>query len=224
MVRSLWQYLLVGLMVLGLWRLVQDRRELTGLRMEANRLEALVGAIDLDDPSRIHVVTVADDGPNELLWRVFLPAEHTWTTNLHRGSGGWNSHSRYSSSSPADMLVRFRVTESEKGWTSFLVHGNGSHSTSMSDELGEFLDEHWRELQIQIAGSDGELNLGTDQVVTLLSVEVPERLIDLAENDLRPHEVKGLRDDPIIKIEIGSEEAFALRAKQEQQELGELPR
>jgi hypothetical protein len=224
MIRSLWQYVLVGLMALGLWRLVQDRRQLKGLRTEANRLAALVGEIDLEDPSRIHVVSVPDDRPNEFSWRVFLPAEHAWAINQHMGSGGRSSHNQTASSSPNDMLVRFRMTETESGWTTFLVHDSGTNSSSMPSEFGAFLDEHWNELKIQIAGSEGELTLETDQVLTLLRIEVPEELIELAEAKLIRHQAQRLRDDPLIKIEIGSDQAFALRAEQAKQELGEMPR
>jgi hypothetical protein len=184
----------------------------------------MVGTIDMEDPSRVHVVNVPEDGPNELTWRVFLPADHKWTTNVHRGSGGWNSHSRSASSSPTDMLVRFRLLETENGWTTFLVHGSGSNSTSMQKEMGEFLDEHWNELQIEIAGSQGQLDVKTDDVVTLLTIEVPDELLDLAESNLSRYEVEQLRDGPTIKIEIGSDEAFVRRAEQEKNERGELPR
>ncbi len=94
----------------------------------------------------------------------------------------------------------------------------------MPKELGAFLDEHWSELQIQIAGSEGELTLETDQVLTLLRIEVPEELVDLAKAELNRYEVERLRDDPLIKIEIGSSQAFALREEQVKQELGELPK
>lgn len=223
MIRPLWYALLVGLMALGLWTLVRDRRELGDLRRESDRLGAIVGEMDMRDPSRIHIVNVADDGPNELLWRVFLPAGHSWMTTRQMASGGRSSHHQSSSSSSADMLVRYRLREDEKGWSTFLVHGSGSSSSSIQEEIGEFLDEHWNELHVQIAASERQLDVGTDEVVTLLSIEVPQELMELAEAKLKPHIVARLKEAPVMKIEIGSEEAFALREKRAEESLGELP-
>ena len=224
MIRPLWYAVLVGLMALGLWTLVQDRRELGDLRRESDRLGAIVGEIDTEDPSRIHIVNVADKGPNELLWRVFLPAGHSWTTTRHMASGGRSSHHQSSSSSSADMLVRYCLRENEKGWSTFLVHGSGSSSSSVQQEIGEFIDEHWKDLHVQIAASESQLDVATDEVVTLLSIEVPQELMELAEERLKPYVVTRLKEAPVMKIEIGSEEAFAIREKQEEETLGEVPK
>jgi hypothetical protein len=211
-------------MALGLWTLVDDRRELRDLRRESDRLGAIVGKIDTEDPSRVHVVLVADDGPGELLWRVFLPAGQAWATIVQSAAGGKSTNHQSASNAPTDMLLRYGVMETEQGWMANLVHTSGSSSHSLQDEVGEFLDEHWDELRIRIAGSEGQLDLATDEVVTLLSIELPDELAELAETKLSAYIAKRWQEAPVITIEIGSDEAFALRQKRTEDAMGESPR
>ncbi len=87
LLRWLWNMCVGAVVACCLWGLVRDTRELTPLKLEAARLEKLVGRVEVRDESQVHVLAIKSDHLDELSWRVILPVGHTWNLS-HQIAGG----------------------------------------------------------------------------------------------------------------------------------------
>src|SRR6056297_787767 len=72
-----------------------------------------VGALEVDDKSKIQVLQVEDDGPSDILWRVALPASQTWTFEYNTPVGGGGA-STWMQSDSREMLVRARIMQDRR--------------------------------------------------------------------------------------------------------------
>lgn len=92
--RTAWLSLALGWIAYCGYCLFVDRRDLNELKLEAARLQKLVGPMDITDDDMIHVVNVVSDGPGEFLWHIYLPAGFSWNLSLETAASGGGSTAR----------------------------------------------------------------------------------------------------------------------------------
>ncbi len=196
-----------------LWVLIRDGSELRYLNVEAARLEKLVGRIDTNDEQNIQVINVRNDGPNELLWRVYLPAGHAWqfSHKLARSVAATNTLGIIKE--PQEILIRIRLVNRDGRWVLLVMSPNSWGTNNLTDDVGGFLSEHWNEFDTMLAAQDGHKSFPPDEVVSLLSVEVPEALMSSAKGELEDSFFKQLQTQPLLSAEVGTVDAFEARAE-----------
>jgi len=190
--------------------LVLDRRRLSSARLELARLEALVGILRIDDLSRLHLRLIEDNGPEELVWRVYLPGNGASWRFSFRGPTGRGGNSKFTTNQPREILVRVRMTlDAEEPM--FYMMFNGSWLQLMSPSMAKFIVANWRDLDIQIAGRSGQSESRSDQVRDLLTVTVPESLLDKVKEDLGVNAYQQFKNEPLVHIELGQTAAVVAR-------------
>ncbi|MCC7339129.1 MAG: hypothetical protein IT422_28890 [Pirellulaceae bacterium] len=212
-IRWLWFSSLLVFMAYCLWGLIRDGSELRHLKVDAARLERLVGRIDTNDEQKIQVINVRNDGSNELLWRVYLPAGHAWNFShgLARHYDSTNSIS--TTKEPQEILIRIRLVNRDGRWVLMVMSPNSWGISNLPDGVGGFLSEHWNEFDTMVAAQDGNKSFSTDEVVSLLSVEVPEALMETAKGELEDSFYKQLQTQLLFSAEVGTVGAFVARAE-----------
>ncbi len=213
MLRPLHALLLLLILVNLVWW-VLDCRTLLSLRRETQRLEKIVGHLEIHNPTLLHLVLLERKSRDHLLWRVFLPENHRWRLSykIASGSSGWSSVGQ---SEEYDSLYRVRFHEESDRVGLHILRDNGSSESTLEPKLARFLQTHWDELQVDIAGSEGQTVRPVDGVVDLFSIRVPQELMPQAQAELGEFTYKSLQTQPLLQILIGTEKAFESQAKPE---------
>lgn len=186
--------------------LVSDSRRLTDAQAELTRLEAEIGQLAIDDPSHLYLSLLKNNSPNELVWRVYLPGNVSWQL-AHRHANHSRGSSGFSSSDPKEMLIRMRLTIESEDPKLYILTDHGSSTTTLSANLVDLISRHWDDLEIEIAGRKGPIDLKPDGLVTLLSVVVPEEVLAVADDSLHPYTIKRLQRQPLLQIILGESTA-----------------
>lgn len=205
------------------WSLVVESRELRELRAEQSHLETLVGRLEVTDPSQIAVRCIQHSAPVDFSWRIYVPAGVGLATGYSMAAGGGGFSSGAAATEPFQQLVRLRLLEEQGRYTLFLLHASGSAVSSLPDMLVQFIQRHANELTITVAGRDEQLTVSRNQVITLLEIEVPESLMPQAKDELKPYLFKQLKQGPLLRVEIGPQQAFQTRdaARSQAREAGQ---
>lgn len=100
----------------------------------------------------------------------------------------------------------------------FFMTEDSFNLTSLPRETAEYLVTHWDELEISVAGLDGQQSISIELVIDLIAVRVPESVLKNAADELSPSLIKRLEKEPLLHIEFGAPKAFAAAAKARQKE------
>lgn len=208
---------LIGVILASGVALINNKRRLSQLQAHAKNLQLRVGALEIDDPSQIHIRLIDSLSPTHKLWRIYLPPN----VNLRfahenvAGGSGWSTHNH---SEPIDGLLRWRLEGPDDQCIMHLIRPNGSASNSFSPKVASFLRKHWEELEFEIAGTATSLSTSPDEIATVFQVDLPESLHAAAKESLSNYAWQKLKSNPLIRVEIGSDSAFQTRESQRQQD------
>lgn len=194
--------LLVGAVVGGLLALKSGRVH-NALLQEHRRLERKVGDLDVADPSKAYLRSIATDDPLHFAWRVYLPA------GFH---ARWETGSGYSSSANSnsrEFIARVRFREDEHGMLSmFTKQGGGSSSGGYGNKkVADLVRGRWNEMRIEQLGSDGVVVVDPDEVVSLLRLTLSEEMKAEAKETLSRHYAKRFQD-VFFEFRFGANSAF----------------
>lgn len=138
MKRSFITLLIVLLLAVGAWQLAAVTSEQMALRRELVQLQREVGALEVSDPTLIHVVSIPTDKPLHWRWRVYEPADSTMGWAVHSGwfsadgpgsRTGSSSSSHYGQSAPREYLLDAAIVMD--GGTATLVYLSPTSSSRM---------------------------------------------------------------------------------------------
>lgn len=198
--------------VLGLWiavcviGLIRDQIRINSLADDSVRLEKLVGRLNVENPELLHARLIASDPGKMLLWRIYVPAESEWRfENRSIGGSGWR---RIDSSTPIDDLVRWQIISEKDHFMHEILHRGGSSRTTVPDRMIQFIENHWSEFDISIAGEKEQATVAPGEIMTVLSVSMPESLSQQAETVLGNYTAKKLKSNPVFEIRLGPIKAF----------------
>lgn len=152
-------------------------REAEDLRFEKAGLVATVGDLRVKDPRDTCLINVVDD-KTFFHWRVHIPKDgkmgHRVLTQSSLGRGGITT---FAEAKFCDYLCSFRFSP---GKTQMYVRSHsGSGLYNLETKGGsEFLEKHWNELDFRYVQDKASRVIGADELVCLLEIEVPDRLMD----------------------------------------------
>ncbi|MGY8769343.1 MAG: hypothetical protein ACKVH8_13075 [Pirellulales bacterium] len=129
-------------------------------------------------------------------------------------SGGSSSSTSSGQSSESIFRTRFRFEGDE---VKVYVKGGSGSSTSgyNNKKFAQFLTDHAEEMIVTALADDGTRVFDTDQVLTLLKVDIPEHLQDEARLAWNPRDKRKRELPPLILTQMGTQEAFATAKEKE---------
>lgn len=211
------QFAHCGLIGVGIFGSLSDRRKLNLLEQRADELRPIVGQLEPNDPSRVYVKLVDAVADDDLLWRIYLPP-HQSLRLLHDFVGSSSRWSSYSSPGEArNDLLRWRLEGPDESATLHIILSRSSSTSSFSPRLAKFLRTYWSELHVDIAGDQGEEAFSADQIGSLMTIDVPDHLRSVVEEQLGSSVGKRLQEQPLVRIEMGTPAAFEERRAEHQE-------
>lgn len=161
-----------------------------------------------EEPDRFYVRCMVNK-PLDLRWQYSLPqgVELRYIRQHPTGGGFGSIGSKRGTRSSGRIVDTLQLTVgiSERGHAFFKdSSGSGGNEGGYDVKLARFLAEHWNELEFQIAGEDGTASYGTDELVTILQITIPEPVLTHADQVLGSDFAKRL-ESPIL-ICVGPED------------------
>jgi len=183
------------------YRAGRIRRELLA---EQNRLEQLVGSLQVKDLTKMHVRALDTEEPLHFAWRVYFPANFAshWRS---LGSSGSSS----SRNTPRECVMRVRLRENHDGEIEvYTKECSGSSRSGLGNEaLAELLRDRWDQIEVEQLGTDGTAVVEPDEIATLVRLTFSDSLKQDAREKLSKrdwHRYQSL----LYEYRIGSKEAF----------------
>lgn len=206
MTRRLFNSVLLLIALAGIFQTWQTRSQLRHVRAEYDALANEYGLLEIRDPKKFYVRRTETDDPYNFAWRFYQPDQVALKTRTSSLSGG--SGSSHSPSPAQEGIVRVRFRFEESGMGVFVKRNFGSSTFGMGNaELGEFLRTHWDELQIEAIGENETHEADVLEVMTFLSVRVPESLAAEAKATLGKS-YRNVPDNEVLVLQIGTPEGF----------------
>ncbi len=195
--------LIAALVVISI--LVWCQVDLRSLRAKEAELAQRTQLIEAPDAAKFYVKLVGQDGLNSLVWRVAFPEVNGLEIRIKfpRGQSSTSVPLNTLDNKQSDIRWGFG---SEFRSRCFLMTPFSASSSSLSDDMASFLDEHWDDLNIEIAGEGEVAEYSTTEVVELLTVTAPPEL--LVSEQLSDYDKRSLQSPPVIKLMIGTNAAF----------------
>ena len=213
MIRVLNSFLCVSIAI-GIILLVSQRIELASLKAELAPLVAKHGALIVEDPDKYLITKIETGDSKHFLWRVYHPAGlnllyRSGTTNGSNSTGTSQNSSSYESL----YRIRFEFIE-DRLYVDSLSNTGGSKISIGGKKLVKFLEHYWEELDIEALANDATTELATDELLSLLTIRVPDDLwgkFEKAMGNRAKHYREGL-----FYSQRGTQEAFTQYEQQSQ--------
>ncbi len=171
--------LVVAIVLGGGWAWVLSG-ERSRLESACARLERRTGDLVVDDPRLIHLRALATAGPLRFGWRLALPPVQL----SFRARFGRNTTTGHSNGD-REMVIRVAFREEAgkiKVWTQTRGENlvSGSTTTLDDDALVGILRDHWDEILVEQAGTNGVATADPQEPLTLLRLTLPPSLVEAA--------------------------------------------
>ncbi len=177
------------------------------LQEKYQQLSKYVAAFDSEE-GQIAAISLSTKEEMHFAWRVFLPEGDQFITQseLITGSGG----SMQTQSGASTFRVRLRR---EKENMRVFVKSAGSSTSGIGPErFADFIEQRWGEFLIETFPEGQQVNADSEEILTLLKVTVPERLLkELA--DASGYPIERLDSRPLIRVRVGKPAAFEREKK-----------
>ncbi|MGY8771594.1 MAG: hypothetical protein ACKVH8_24525 [Pirellulales bacterium] len=194
--------------VVGTINLILARIINAEVEQEFDRLVAKVGRLEITDPKKFHVIPIETNQPFHYAWRVYMPEGLSINRKTEFFAGG--SSSSTSSGQPSESIYRARFRFEGDEVKVYVKNGSGSSTTGYTNkEFAKFLQDHPDDLIVHALGDDGTRVFDTDQVLTLLKLEIPEHLQDEARLAWNKRDKRKRTLPPLIITQMGMSEAFS---------------
>lgn len=190
----------------GIYYTWQTRSELGRVRAEYDTLANEFGSLEVRNPEKFYVRRIKTEEPYDFAWRFYHPDQVALQTRASSLSGS-SSSSR--SQSPAHQgIVRVRFRFSESGLGVFITRNHGSSTFGMGNvAFAEFLQSRWDELRIEAIGEGEPHESDINEVMTFLTVRIPESLVKEAKASLG-NAYRDIPENNIFVLQIGTPKAF----------------
>jgi hypothetical protein len=166
--------LLLLLALLGGYWAIQSNTQLSFLSKDVTRMETKVGALEIVDPDKIHILALETDSPLEYAWRIYVPAKYPFGIKEFVGSN-FSTGTSSANSKPREFVGRLRLTEKDGCLRSMSQFAGGSMATEVAlpKEIveAEFTDKLDR-LHIYQAGRHQTVMLAKDAEMDLFRIDL----------------------------------------------------
>ncbi len=182
-----------------------------GLSAEHRRLEAKVGSLPIEDPTRIHIRALDTDEECSFAWRVYVPAGLGIMWQHGGGSAtSWDIAARH-------FIAQLRIRQSENGCLEvFTSQAGGSGKFQLGNQaLADLLRDRWSDISVEQLGTEGVVVLEPDTVATLLRLTLPDDLKQQAKRRVGEAVMRQFQAG-LLDIRFGSDQAFQRAAEREE--------
>ncbi|PHR90943.1 MAG: hypothetical protein COA78_34280 [Blastopirellula sp.] len=194
--------------IVGAFQLIQAKTSQSEVKQEFDRLVAKVGRLEITDPKKFHVIPIETNEPFHYAWRVYMPEGLSIHRKTKFFSGGSSSSSTSGQPNESIFRARFRFVDDEV--KVYVKSGSGSSTMGYTNKkFSQFLQDHADEMIVGSLADDGTRVFDTDQVLTLLKLEIPEHLQDEARLAWNKRDKRKRTLPPLILTQMGTQEAFA---------------
>ena len=183
--------------------LVQARQAGENLEKEYERLAELYGELPVDDEDKFYVVFRGDSARCKFDWRIYNPALKNGMSGGAFSARGWSmSHS--GGSQPAGERLAFARFRMSEGKPELFYSLDGSSSVlSITKAMRGFLKDHWNDLDFKVMGEEGAEVAAPENVLSLLTVRIPESLVAELPDDLSSFERQKYLQEPLFELCLG---------------------
>ena len=168
--------LLLVATVVGAFLAFTSAQKVAAMRAEYNRISRIAGDLQIEDPTRVHIMALKTDDPWYFAWRVYVPAK--FALPVRWSAGASSNGTRLFDSEPREFIARFRlIADSDNGLSYYESFGpSRSFSTVGFGSPYAYVLAHRDELVIEQLGVGETVTLGSDDTATLLKISLPTRL------------------------------------------------
>ena len=204
--RTILTIALVAIAAVGGVQVYRLRSDVAPLRAEYDRLTAKYADFEVTEPQKYYVARVDTGDPMAFAWRFYEPPGGQYR---HRFSFGTKESTGDSWGKPegSQTIMRLAFEPIDDGFRYFWEQkrlGGRRGFPAWKGSLGDFLKLHWSKLHISVLASDKTLVLPTDQVLTLLTIEVPPELRDELRKAVGKLEAEEILQRPIFQFSFGT--------------------
>lgn len=194
----------------GLVALIRHQRVESSLRREQARLIKQFGFMEVENPSLFYLREVTQPENAHYVWRAHIPDN---SDLVLKGKHLTGSSSSWLQSRPEQVTLRFRfgMREGQPFFYQASDSGSSYGSISIPPELGQYLWDHWDELDVEHAAEDDSIASDLSEPLTILSVSVPSEMIEtiLEEIPIARKQSWGQRlSEPLFVLQCGTREAM----------------
>ena len=174
---------LLAIVITGAWYAWPIQREAGRLHAKRMELQRIVGEMPIKDPTKYHVMLLKSENPLEWRWRIFVPAGIDTLLATDCSPDGSSSRSGFTggSQSAQEGLLTATISQTDAGNLVQIKirarsrHSNGTITTHVRGDTMQQMVSDKDTSSWQIAGRDGVEIISSDQVVSLLAIELPEK-------------------------------------------------
>ena len=172
------------------------------LRTEHDRLAEKYGVLQVNDPNKYLIrFTESESGLRELNWRLYYPPLGSVLGSQSTGMTLPNAHRHEPDYGDIRISAKFRFQDGAA--RAFVVVGSYRSVRPIKPRvLASFFEEHWDDLEFEILGEEMPLEFEPDQILQVLTVKVPERLLQHLPESLSQEQRDQLSDGPIMEIKL----------------------
>ena len=172
------------------------------LRTEHDRLAEKYGVLQVNDPNKYLIrFTESESGLRELNWRVYYPPLDSVLGSQSTGMTSPNAHRHEPDYGDIRISAKFRFQDGAA--RAFVVVGSYRSARPIKPRvLAPFFEEHWDDLEFEILGEEMPLEFEPDQILQVLTIKVPERLLQQLPESLSQEQRDQLSDGPIMEIKL----------------------
>jgi len=214
--------ILLAIIVAGIYFLIRDHETLATVCARRDHLAARYGLLEIEDPEKYLVTRIDTGDPAHFLWRCYYPKQINVTERLEIGHNGSSQVIGRSSTVAGEFLHRCRFNFDQSRITVHVMGRRGGGRQQVANgEFAQFLKDHWEELEFDLLGQNGTVEVSTDEVLNFITIRIPQSLLaDLKQSGLHRAHVKNLlsRSGVLFEMRYGTQKAFDILKESEKQQ------
>lgn len=196
--------ILILILLIAGGRLLMRGHEYRTLVQERNQLIEKLDGFRVSDSSKYLVQTVDTGDPMLFMWRVHKPGgvetgyfgSFAYSESPIFGTRG-NAESKFER-----VSARFEFVGDELYFDTQTASG-GHRSLVGAPELVGVCKQHWGDLEIEVLGQDGAIEIDVDEEVVLLQIAVPDELLIELEAKLGKNLARRFSDKLFCRFSFG---------------------
>jgi hypothetical protein len=208
--------ILIIITLAGVGMLLRQRSAHSTVRSEFDRLSKQYGVLDVADPDKYYVNYVESEDPYCFRWRVYVPPINNMIEALSTKSGDQSSSTGGGGGFESVEYLHLCRIRFEPKCLVYVRGRFGTSTSSVSDEkVARFVEDHWEDLDVDILGAKGPVEIDRDKPVRLISILIPDdlqgELLELIGEESPNAKNPKWKERPVLEVVFGSEQAFLNR-------------
>ncbi|MFO0904397.1 MAG: hypothetical protein U0939_15440 [Pirellulales bacterium] len=144
------------------------------------------GRLQIDDPTRVHMLATPTGEPMHWLWRVYYPVGYSPASGIKTMSGAMTSGGGSPTTTPQEFWLRVRLRETSPGTMQiYSSYASGSSLSGLEDgPIRKEFPNWWNDIEIEQLAIDEPLTYGVDEGAVYLTLRFPPHRLKEIEQKL----------------------------------------